>query len=99
MGEEGGQDGQLEKYPVIKVGSKAVAIIPSLSSKNKEQLLALVNRYADALQDKLGTTDVLEHDNRTVRDKPVHVKNSQKPYSLEKTVNKEVNDMLLRKPI
>ena len=75
---------------MLKVGSKAVAIIPSLSSENKEQLLALVNRYAD----KQGTTDVLEHDIRTVSDKLVHVKNRQKPYSLEKTVNKEVNDML-----
>nr|XP_022307941.1 uncharacterized protein LOC111113940 [Crassostrea virginica] len=92
--DEGGQDGQLEEYPVLKVGSKAVAINPLLSSENKEQLLALLNRYADVLQDKPGTTDVLEHDIRTVSDKPVHVKNRQIPYSLEETVNKEVNDML-----
>ena len=92
--EEGGQDGQIEKYPVLKASSKAVAINPSLSSENKEQLLALVNRYADVLQDKPGTTDVLEHDIRMVSDKPVHVKNRQIPYSLEENVNKDVNDML-----
>ena len=35
---------------MLKVGSKEVAINPSLSSENKEQLLALVNRYADTKQ-------------------------------------------------
>ena len=73
---------------MLKASSAAVAINPSLSSENKKQLLALVNKYADVLQDKPGTTDVLEHDFRTVSDKPVHVKNRQKSYSLEETVNK-----------
>ena len=38
---------------------------------------------------------VLEHDIRTVSDEPVHVKNPQIHvlYSLEETVNKEVNDL------
>ena len=49
--EEGGQEGQLEEYPMLKVSSKAVTIHPSLLSENKEQLLSLIV-----------TTDVLELD-------------------------------------
>lgn len=89
------QDGQLEHYPELDSCECAEMDVNSaLSTEERKRLMGMVSKYGDVLVDKPGVTNVLEHDIRMVSEKPIYVKNRSIPFSLEDTVNKEVNDML-----
>lgn len=66
----------------------------ALSTEERKRLMGMVSKYGYVLQDKPGVTNVLEHDIQMVSEKPIYVKNRSIPFSLEDTVNKEVNVML-----
>lgn len=89
------QDGQLEHYPELDSCECAEMDVNSaLSTEERKRPMGMVSKYGDVLVDKPGVTNVLEHDIRMVSEKPIYVKNRSIPFSLEDTVNKEVNDML-----
>lgn len=89
------QDGQLEDYPELdSCGCAEMDVNSALSTEERKRLMGMVSKYGDDLQDKPGVTNVLEHDIRMVSEKPIYVKNRSIPFSLENTVNTEVNDML-----
>lgn len=89
------QDGQLEDYPELDpCGCAKIDVNNALSTEERKRLMGMVSKYGYVLQDKPGVTNVLEHDIQMVSEKLIYVKNRSIPFSLEDTVNKEVNDML-----
>ncbi|XP_033739239.1 uncharacterized protein LOC117326590 [Pecten maximus] len=71
-----------------------VQVSDLLTTKQKEDVSALLDEFADVLSDVPGRTHISAHEIRTTTDEPVRAKNYPIPYSMKDTIREEVEKML-----
>ena len=82
--------------------SKNVQISDSLDATQREQVQNLLNKYDSIFSDLPGSTDLVQHQIRTINDKPIHVPPYQVPQALIADVEKEIQiglDLGLIEPV
>src|SRR3984885_5176657 len=85
----------LELYNgVQKESYKDVKINPDLNSKQKGELVRLLERYKDIFSDVPGRTDLAEHEIKLTANTPVRSKAYPTPYGLQKEIDREIETML-----
>lgn len=85
----------LELYNCVqKETFKDVDINPNLSTKQKNELLSLLEEYSEIFSDVPGKTDLVRHEIQVTSTEPIRSKAYPTPYHLQQEIDREIETML-----
>lgn len=73
---------------------KDVAVAPSLSREQRNQVNELLSAYHDIFSDLPGKTDVVECQLKLTTAQPIHVRQYPIPFAVKEAIEKEIQEML-----